>query len=151
MSCVYGRKTSAQVMTKVPRNQRCPLKQVQQRADKERECAPRLLVGLSKSSERRCGAFVFGKQVGLFGPSTFLLGLSKSKAAVVGAGLAANGGKGGARPRRGGAGLLRPGGPTNRPARRAGAATVGRGGGANSRKPGPPAVWRAGRRLRRAA
>jgi hypothetical protein len=30
------------------------------------------------------------------------------KAAVVGAGLAANGGKGGARPRRGGAGLLRP-------------------------------------------
>ena len=38
------------------------------------------------------------------------------KAAVVGAGLAANGGKGGARPRRGGAGLLRPGGPTNRPA-----------------------------------
>ena len=38
------------------------------------------------------------------------------KATVVGAGLAANGGKGGARPRRGGAGLLRPGGPTNRPA-----------------------------------
>ena len=38
------------------------------------------------------------------------------KAAVVCAGLAANGGKGGARPRRGGAGLLRPGGPTNRPA-----------------------------------
>ena len=90
------------------------------------KCAPRHLYVLVENAIRRS--------------------LNSCKAAVVGAGLTAAGGKGGARPRRGGAGLLRPGGPTNRPAFGGRAPRpAGRGGGANSRKPGRPAVRLDGR------
>ena len=97
------------------------------------KCAPRHLYVLVENAIRRS--------------------LNSCKAAVVGAGLAAAGGKGGARPRRGGAGLLRPGGPTNRPAfggraPRPQGAAVGR---TAASLAGQPPGWTAGRRLRRAA
>jgi hypothetical protein len=73
-------------MTKVPGNQRCLLKIVVSASGRREKIRAAPAGRTHRSLERRRGAFIFGKQVGLSGPSTFLLGLSKSKDAVAGAG-----------------------------------------------------------------